>query len=60
VLPHRGAANGQRAQLTAEAGDCVVTCGDGERLCVLEARNDQGADLRALQAKLAGAALPVS
>lgn len=61
VLPRDPSDLGKPAELRVAGGQCVVTCVDGERLCLLEARDERGPiDLRALQARLAGVPLPVS
>ena len=60
VLP-RAASPAPPLRLYAEAGRCVVTCRDGERLRVLAARDERGAvDLAALAAELGDRTLPVA
>jgi methionyl-tRNA formyltransferase len=61
VLPAAPHSNAQRLVLYADADRCAVTCLDGERLCVLAARDEQGpVDLAAFAARLAHVTLRVS
>ena len=61
VLPRISAASDASLKLRAENGACVVTCADGERLCLLEAANDHGPiDLSVFSQSLAYSPLPVS
>jgi methionyl-tRNA formyltransferase len=60
VLP-RLAVPGPRLVLRAEQGHCVVTCLDGEQLCVLEASDGQRPiDFGNLRSRLEHAPIPVS
>jgi methionyl-tRNA formyltransferase len=60
VLP-RDAVGKPSLHLYFEGDEPIVTCADGERLLILEARDANGPiDLRALRTRLAGATLPVS
>jgi methionyl-tRNA formyltransferase len=59
VLPHADTL--EPLTLRAEDGRCVITCIDGERLALLEARNPRGAiDLAKLRLRLEQAPIAVS